>query len=180
MGRLKKAVSAILIICIVIFAGVAVLKRLYPLSYYDIVSRNAEIYGIDPLFAMSVIHAESRFYADATSLKDAKGLMQMRGDTAIWCAEHAGLENFTLDKLYEPETNIMLGTWYLDYLSEEFGGSRTLCLAAYNAGMGNVKKWLENPKYSDDGVTLKEIPYPETERYIKKVLNNYAIYKMLY
>ncbi len=180
MAKFNKAVSVILVFCIILLIGSVVLKKMYPLHYIDIIKENADKYGLDPLFVISVVHAESRFSAEATSHKNAKGLMQIKEDTAKWCAEAVKLKEFTAEKIYQPETNIMLGVWYLHYLLDEFGGDYNLCLAAYNAGMGNVKRWLDNPKYSSDGQKLDKIPYAETERYIKKVFNNYAIYKMLY
>ncbi|OQB14186.1 MAG: Soluble lytic murein transglycosylase precursor [Firmicutes bacterium ADurb.Bin193] len=180
MGKFEKAIVFILALCLALLVGNLVLQKIYPLYYYDIITVNAEKYGIDPLFVASVIHAESRFPAEATSHRQAKGLMQMKEDTALWSAKQMGLSDFTVSSLYVPETNIMLGVWYLDYLSEYFEYDRTLALAAYNAGMGNVRKWLENPEYSKDGKTLSRIPYPETRRYIRKVKNNYAVYKLLY
>ncbi len=180
MKRRRKALAYALTILLVVWAGSAILKSFYPLDYIDLIRQQAEKYGLDPLFVISVVHAESRFAAGATSHKDAKGLMQMKEDTAKWCADNMRLEGFTAEQIYQPEVNITLGVWYLNYLLGEFGGDYTLTLAAYNAGMGNVKKWLENPQYSKDRRTLDVIPYGETERYVKKVFNNYTIYKMLY
>lgn len=180
MERVKKLISTALILCIMLFLGNIVLRKLYPLDYIDIITENAEKHNLDPLFIISVIHAESRFNPDATSHKEAKGLMQLRDDTAVWCAYTMNYEGFSADEIYDPQVNIMIGVWYLDYLLDRFDGNYTLCLASYNAGMGNVSKWLDNPKYSADKVILDKIPFPETERYIKKVMNNYAIYKMLY
>ena len=145
----------------------------------DIITKYSEQNSIDPLFILSIIRAESNFNTHATSHKDAKGLMQIRTETALWCAQKLNEKSFSEEKLFEPETNIKLGAWYFKYLLGQFKGDYYLSLAAYNAGIGNVQGWLENPKYSSDGISLEKVPFGETERYIKKVINNYAIYKML-
>ena len=180
MERFKNIIPFVAALCILILAGNVVLKKIYPLGYIDVIKEHANDYNIDPLFVVYVIRVESRFAADATSHKNSKGLMQIKDETALWCAQRSGLEDFTPEKIYYPEINIRLGVCYLNYLLDEFDGNYNLCLAAYNAGMGNVKKWLANSDYSDDGINLKEIPFPETQKYIKKVLNNYTVYKMLY
>jgi soluble lytic murein transglycosylase len=180
MTRLKRFVLFAVIISVAVAVTNVILKKLYPSEYMDIVKENAEKHQLDPLLVLSVIRAESQFCERATSHKNAKGLMQMKVDTALWCAQHSGDTLFTEDKLYEPETSIRLGVWYLKYLLDQFNGDYKLCLAAYNAGIGNVRKWLENSDYSGNGSNLDKIPFPETERYVKKVFNNYTVYKMLY
>src|SRR5699024_4004526 len=90
------------------------------------------------------------------------------------------IEDFTLEKLFEPEINIRIGTWYLKILSEEFDNNLQLILAAYNGGSGNVSKWLGNKDYSKDGLVLSKIPFKETEEYIKKVERNLKIYRIIY
>lgn len=176
----KKLLAGILIVCIIFAAGTFLLKKLYPLDYYDITAAECGKYTIDPLFIQSIIKAESNFKPDITSSKGAMGLMQVRGDTGTWCAEKMGIENFSIDSLYQPETNIKIGIWYFDYLVDHFGGDYVAAVAAYNAGMGNVNKWFENEEYSVDGQTLTKVPFEETSRYINKVLNNYKIYQLLY
>lgn len=180
MGKIKKAFVLLIILFMAAYAANNVLRYFYPLDYYDIICENTEKYQIDPLLIAALINTESRFCENATSKKDAKGLMQIREETALWCAQQMGITGFTPDAIYEPKINIMLGVWYFDYLLKEFDRDLTLTLAAYNAGIGNVRKWQENVNYSKDGTNLYKIPYPETERYIKKVKNNHAIYKMLY
>ncbi len=81
--------------------------------------------------------------------------------------------------LFEPNINIQIGCWYLNKLTNQFGTTQT-ALAAYNAGSGNVSKWLQDSHYSDDGKTLIDIPYGETKRYVKKVMFVQKIYQWLY
>lgn len=180
MGKIKKALAWLIVLAVALYAGCFTLRYFYPLDYYDVICENTEKYKIDPLLIAAVINTESRFCENATSKKDAKGLMQIREETAMWCAQQMGITGFMPDTIYDPKINIMLGVWYLDYLLKEFDHDLTLTLAAYNAGIGNVRRWQGNVNYSKDGTNLEKIPYPETERYIKKVKNNHAIYKMLY
>lgn len=155
-------------------------KILYPIKYSEYVCTYANEYNIDPYMVFSVIKAESNFNAEAKSHKNALGLMQITPPTAGWIAQKMGIENFEEEKLLDPELNIRMGCWYLDNLRIEFKGDINLVLAAYNGGRGNVKKWLRNNQYSRDGKTLYNIPFKETDEYVKKVNANYNIYFKLY
>lgn len=152
----------------------------YPLSYENIISKYSKQFGVDPYLVAAIIKVESNFDKDAISSKDARGLMQISPTTGKWAAEVLSLEHFTMDRLFEPDINIMIGTWYIDMLSKEFNNNLYLVLAAYNGGSGNVSKWLEDKKYCDDGENLKKIPFKETEQYVEKVMKNYEIYKKMY
>lgn len=152
----------------------------YPLSYKNIISKYSKQFDVDPYLVAAIINVESNFDKNAISSKDARGLMQISPTTGKWASEVLPLEHFTLDILFEPDINIMIGTWYIDMLSKEFNNNLYLVLAAYNGGSGNVSKWLEDKKYCDDGENLKKIPFKETEQYVEKVMKNYKIYKKLY
>lgn len=156
-----------------------VMKAIYPLKYEEAIARYSEQYNIDPYLVMGIISAESRFEENAVSHKDAKGLMQLKEETAKWC-----VEKFNIDakhkKIYEPDTNIMIGCSYLSYLIDLFDGYVPTAVAAYNAGQGNVGEWLKDKECSSDGVTLNKIPFPETDTYVEKVLKRQKIYKKLY
>jgi soluble lytic murein transglycosylase len=157
----------------------ALKQAVMPFRYSGFITEYSEKYGLDPVLVSAVIKTESNFEADAVSSKNAYGLMQITEETAHWAAGKMGLEDFSTDMLTDPETNIMIGCWYMKNLDEEFG-STELMLAAYNAGRGNVREWLDDPQHSSDGKTLTDIPFPETESYIKKVDLYYKIYKFLY
>jgi soluble lytic murein transglycosylase len=150
-----------------------------PYGYSDYIMEYSEKYDLDPVLVAAVIKTESNFEADAVSSKNAYGLMQITQETAHWAAGKMGIDDFTTDRLMDPETNIMIGCWYLDNLDKEFG-STDLVLAAYNAGRGNVQQWLDDPAHSSDGKTLTDIPFEETDNYIKKVKVYYKIYEFLY
>lgn len=154
-------------------------KRTYRLLYPDIVMQMSMEYDVDPCLVAAVIHCESSNNKDAVSPVGAMGLMQIMPDTGKWIAEKIEIEGFAQEQLFEPETNIRFGCWYLSYLSEKFHGNRTSVLAAYNGGPGNVEKWLNDERYSEGG-QLTDIPFPETERYIEKVQRAYEKYLKLY
>jgi len=152
---------------------------LYPFKYIDIIEKNAGAYGLTPEFVCAVIHAESRFDAGAISKKGAGGLMQITEPTADWAAEELRIANYSYADLFEPETNILIGCWYLGRLNRQFGNVTDTVLAAYNAGSGNVANWLSSPEYSRDGENLHHVPFGETRLYIKKVNENVKIYGFL-
>jgi soluble lytic murein transglycosylase len=161
-------------ICIIFVLGKTIMTKVYRIKYFSIIKVNCQSYNIDPLLILSVIKAESNFMVEATSKKGAKGLMQLRDDTALWCAEKMNI-NLNTESLYDSETNIKIGVWYFNYLMEHFDNNTDVCLAAYNAGMGNVNKWLDDEKLSSDGTNLQSIPFDETKKYVNKVMNNYKI-----
>jgi len=152
----------------------------YPLGHQTTIKKYSEIYGIDPYLVAAIINVESRYDKNAVSRKEARGLMQISPITGYWAAKELGIEDFSLDMLFDPEINIMIGTWYLDVLFQEFDGNLQLILAAYNAGSGNVYKWLNDKRYSQDGKTLSNIPFQETREYVDKVHKNIKVYKILY
>lgn len=133
-------------------------------------------YASSPPLVYSVIKAESGFSETAVSEAGAVGLMQIMPSTAQFVCERENIA-FEAERLKEGEYNVMLGCKYLDYLFSRFSDVKT-ALAAYNAGEGIVSAWLKNNEYSDDGITLKEIPYRETKHYVKKVLKYQKIYSI--
>ncbi|MDD5952757.1 MAG: lytic transglycosylase domain-containing protein [Oscillospiraceae bacterium] len=154
-------------------------KYQYPREYSDIVSQEARDNGLEEALVYAVIKAESNFDADAVSRVGAVGLMQLMPDTFRWMLYREGNTELTTDDMTDPAINIRYGCHYLAYLSSKYTALKTIA-AAYNAGDGAVDGWLEDPSYSDDGVNLKEIPYPETASYAEKIEKNYAKYKELY
>jgi soluble lytic murein transglycosylase len=127
----------------------------------------------------AVIHAESKFKPGARSGKNAAGLMQLTEPTAEWVASELGVDDYTHGFLLEPENNIVFGCYYLNWLMDHYGGDPLLAVCAYNAGAGNVNKWLSDKKYSVNNNVLITIPFPETEGYMGRVINNYKIYSFI-
>ena len=173
---LKALVTVGVLVAVFIFSMPFLMRALYPLKYGDFIEKHSEKYNLDQYLVMGVISAESRFSENAVSHKSAKGLMQLKDETASWCAEKFGIEG----EFYLPEVNIEIGCAYLRYLLDLFDGNIENALAAYNAGQGRVIKWLEDKSYSDDGEKLHTIPYDETREYVNRVQKRADIYKKLY
>ena len=157
-----------------------ILKRIYPTKYEKQVYLYSKQFNIDPLLVFAIIKAESGFNPKAVSKKNAMGLMQITPATASEGASKLKLENFKTDDLYDPNVNIMIGCWYLNWLIAQFDGNVDLAIVAYNGGIGNVRNWLEDKKLSKDGLTLDKIPFKETDQYLKRVKDYYYVYKKLY
>ena len=170
-----------LLIC---FAGYFVAKDVFPLKYENYIFKYAKEYESDPYLIMGIIRTESSFVPEAVSGAGAIGLMQIMDDiesqTGSFIAEKLGVIDYTKDKLYDPEINIKFGIWYFNWLSMQFDGNLKNVLAAYNAGIGNVQKWLADERYSSDGRNLDKIPYKETENFINRVKLYRDIYSILY
>ncbi len=168
------AVVAVVIAIIGILGGYETSRRIkYPVAYSDLIAKYAHENDLDPYLVMAVIKVESNFIADAHS-GVAGGLMQLTEETAEWNAKDLGIKD---DYDYmDPEINIRFGCHYLKHLITVYKNVDT-ALAAYNGGMGNVSYWLGDPTYSDDGVTLKYIPFAETRNYVEKVKKNWEHYK---
>ncbi len=147
-------------------------------DYVPFINKYADENGLDPLLVASVINVESGFNPKAKSQMDARGLMQILPDTGKWIAERMSIE-YEEENLFDPEYNIRLGTHYLDYLIDHFG-DLDLAIAAYNGGIGNVQKWLEDRSVSTDGENLHNIPFEETNAYVRKVKDDLALYKLFY
>ena len=178
--KLIKIVSILLTVVIIFLAARYVLYHVsYRLLYQETIEKYSSEYNIDEYLMMAIINSESSFNKNAVSSAGAKGLMQLTDSTAQSIAKSMGNKSFTVEDLYDPETNIKMGAWYLNNLKQEFS-STELVLAAYNAGRGNVAKWLGNSIISNDGKDYKNIPFAETKNYIASVLNKEKMYRFLY
>ena len=181
--------SVVIIILLVIAALLAtlwvtvenlILEKTHPLPYYETVKKYASEYAVPVEVIYAVMNTESSFKSDAVSKKGAIGLMQITPDTFSWlCTKTPEEEQSTSqDLLYNPETNIKYGTFFLSLLYTEFGVWDTV-YAAYNAGMNRVAEWMKDPQYNVNG-KIVNIPYPETEKYVEKVSKAVLVYKKLY
>lgn len=150
------------------------------MHYEESILKYAQEYNVDPYLIAAIMKNESRFNPKALSPKEAKGLMQIAPITGKWAAEKLPIENYAEEMLYDPDLNIKIACWYLNILHKEFDGDIELVIPAYNAGNGNVKKWLQNNELSSDGKTLDKIPFEETRFYLQRVLKDYKIYQKLY
>ncbi|SHK01908.1 soluble lytic murein transglycosylase [Desulforamulus aeronauticus DSM 10349] len=178
--RLKRKLLLVLLLLILWLNHRAIAEMVYPLHHQEVIYHYSEVKNLDPLLVAAIIKTESNFQANATSPKGARGLMQLMPETASWVAEQTGNGPLNTEALYNPETNIQLGTWYLADLLELFEGDVVLATAAYNAGRGNVKKWLDQQHWTGQRKTIDQIPFVETRQYIRRVLWNYKVYYYLY
>lgn len=178
----KKRGIIIFIIFVFLFLGTIcikqklLLKLFHPRLYKEYVQMYSKEFSIDENLVYSIIKVESKFKKSAVSKRKAKGLMQISDMTQKWAQKELKLKNVDI---FDPETNIKIGCWYLNKLYKEFD-DLDLVITAYNGGSGNVNKWLNDETYSKDGSKLHEIPFNETKNYLVKVKENYIIYKSLY
>lgn len=154
-----------------------VMRLAYPDKFSELVNENANANGLDPYLVFAIIKAESGFNTDAVSHKGAKGLMQLMDVTAKECADKLGLISYTAEDAFKPEINIKLGCWYLAKLMKSHENNEKKAIASYNAGGGNVKDWLIQ---NGGSFEIEQIPFKETREYVKRVLDNYNMYRALY
>lgn len=156
------------------------MRSAYPMKYKEYVEAYADTYGITPSLIYAVIRTESEFDPDVVSRAQAKGLMQITDATFAWVQMRAGeKEPLPPENLFDPETNIHYGVYYMRLLLEQFSDTDTM-IAAYNAGPTRVSEWLEETAYSKDGKTLYHIPYEETLQYVERVRKSQEMYRTLY
>ena len=157
-------------------------KKFYPLAYAKAIHDNAKIFNVDPYFVKGLIRQESLFNSQVQSRAGAIGLMQIMPETGrVLYANSKKRQPFNTTILFNPETNIQLGIQYISQLNKRFKKNKTHILISYNAGPHNLKKWLKRFSHlQDPDVFIESIPYPETRKYVKKVLRNYGIYQSLY
>lgn len=153
-------------------------RALYPTRYEELVEREAQEFSLPVDLVYAVMRTESRFRPQAESHAGAKGLMQLTEETFSWISSLYPPENGGED-IFDEQDNVHCGCALLRLLLDQFD-SVEVALCAYNAGMGNVEAWLSDDRYSSDGTSLHTIPYPETDRYVKKVLAAREKYQQLY
>ncbi len=166
------------------------LRTVFPKPLEHIVQAEAQKNELSPLLVYSLIRQESAFLLGATSRSQAKGLMQLIPPTANEVAQDLRIKNFDSDQMYHPVTNLKFGIYYLAKVIRQFGGNVSVGLAAYNAGPQRLKKFfearaeVENPAllsqedpWSD--LWIEELPWLETNLYVKSILRNRVIYQIL-
>ncbi|HEY1512562.1 MAG TPA: lytic transglycosylase domain-containing protein [Gaiellaceae bacterium] len=138
----------------------------YPLHYSAYIRVHAKEHHLDPALMAAVIYQESKFRPSVESSSGAIGLMQLTPSTARGIAIRTGGNAFETSDLYNAEINIRYGAWYLDNLFAKYHNER-LVLAAYNAGQGNVDKWIARGE---------DIQFPETRAYVSRVEHLKGVY----
>jgi soluble lytic murein transglycosylase len=150
-----------------------------PLTNADVIRQQAAQKRLDPALIAAVIYAETKF-DPRSSAAGAEGLMQIMPETALFLAHRSGATKFTTSDLATPQVNIAYGSYYLRYLLDEYHGNVTDALAAYNGGESNVDRWIAAARAQGHGLTVDEIPFPETRAYVAKVLSAEGKYRSKY
>jgi soluble lytic murein transglycosylase len=156
-----------------------ILQVIFPLTYWDVIKRHAAARGLDPYLIAALIAQESTFDPRIRSVANAWGLMQIVPATGRRLARTAGMKRFSTSMLTNPETNIRLGTLHFSRLVRQFGGTH-YALASYNAGENRVVRWKAERPGIDDDEFIDDIPFPETQNYVKRILGTAEDYQMLY
>jgi soluble lytic murein transglycosylase len=153
----------------------------YPEGYKREVEKISKEYDLDPALIYSVIRAESMFQPTVSSWAGALGLMQIIPSTGNWIARSLEITDFEVEDLLDYRTNLAFGVYYLAGLMGDFDGEMVYALCGYNAGPGNARKWI-SAKETDTEMDefIENIPYPETRTYVKRILEYYSIYRVLY
>ncbi len=157
-----------------------ILKIFFVLNYQTQIIKYSEAHQLDSSLVGAMIFVESGFNPEAVSHKGAMGLMQIMPKTGEWVTKELGIYKFSSEDLLNPEKNLRIGTWYLDYLKRYFNGNNYLALASYNAGHRNVSNWVREGTWSGDSAKIEQIPFPETKKYLIKILFYKKIYSYLY
>ncbi|MBD1996185.1 transglycosylase SLT domain-containing protein [Leptolyngbya sp. FACHB-541] len=152
-------------------------QALYPFPFLEPINSWSQQRQLNPMLVTALIRQESRFEPKIESVAGAVGLMQVMPDTADWVASQIGLQDYTMS---DPNDNISLGTWYLDYTHREYDNNSLFAVASYNAGPGSVADWIDRFGFSDPDVFVEQIPFPETKGYVESVFENYWNYLRLY
>jgi soluble lytic murein transglycosylase len=183
----RRAGALIVVVAVAVAAAllvVPVVKRFvrefaYPLRDTSIINQQAAAEHLDPALVAAVIYAESKF-DPRTSPAGALGLMQIEPATARYLAQKSGGTLFEIADLAHPATNIAYGSYYLRYLLDVYGGNRTLALAAYNAGLTNVDRWVARARARGQKLSIHAIPFPQTRAYVAKVEAATKTYRRYY
>ncbi len=178
-----------IVIVLVLFTSQWLGYWIYPIHYEQEIRTVADQYKVDPLFIAAIVRVETNYKPDKVSKKQAMGLMQIMPVTGQWILEQAGLEDTSIEDLYKPTVNLLAGTWYLRFLHNMYDGlegERTehdrmaVVAAAYNAGPGQVRQWLQEGRWDGTVAELSDVPFGETRHYVQRVLYYYKKYDALY
>jgi len=150
---------------------------LFPLPFFEYVNNWSGQRQLNPLLVLGLIRQESRFEPEIGSIAGARGLMQVMPGTGQWIADKIQLKDYDLT---DPDDNVKLGTWYLDHTHQEYNNHSLFAVASYNAGPGNVAKWIRKYDTTDPDAFIEQIPFGETKGYVEAVFENYWNYLRLY
>lgn len=157
-----------------------ILRVFFVLDYRVEITAYCRANRVNPAMISAIIFVESRFDSQAKSHKGALGLMQIMPETGHWIARQLGWQDFSTESLLNPEKNLQIGIWYIAYLQRQYHQNDYLALASYNAGSRYVSEWLANGIWDGDSVKVDQIPFPETKKYLIRIMFLKKIYRYLY
>jgi soluble lytic murein transglycosylase len=156
-----------------------VLRIIFPLDYWPLITKYSELHKLDPYLIAALMAQESTFTAEIRSHANAYGLMQIIPGTGRRYARKLGISGFTTAMLRQPEVNVRIGTQYFRDLIDRFGGAH-FALASYNAGEARVDRWNDERAGIPQDEFIDDIPFPETQNYVKRILGTAEDYRYLY
>ncbi|KRW92957.1 lytic transglycosylase [Alicyclobacillus tengchongensis] len=191
LNRRSMIAAVLLIAVLIVISTNAFWRMMYPIHYQKNIQQAAASANVDPLLIASVIRVESKFHTQDVSHAGAVGLMQLMPQTAEWIAEMirnqktgpgAAVNRLPKDakKLASPEYNILIGSWYVKSLIQQFQGNEVAAIAAYNAGPRRVSTWLKGGVWNGKLDDIDEIPVGETRHFVDRVFYNYELYRKIY
>lgn len=182
--RLRATVATLALLAVTVFAVARGLDHTpsgsgLPLADTSVIREQAAAKHLDPALIAAVIYAETKF-EPRTSSAGALGLMQLLPETASFIARKSGGIRFTTADLSTPAINVAYGSWYLRYLLDHYEGNEMLAIAAYNGGLANVDSWIAKARSEGGSLSISDIPFPETQEYVRRVLSAQQEYRAAY
>jgi soluble lytic murein transglycosylase len=146
------------------------------------IAQAAQRYQLDPALIRAVIRQESDFHPDVRGRAGELGLMQIREPAALEWAAAEHIKDFNHADCLNPLTNVLAGTWYLKKVLRHYGRADNplpFGLAEYNAGRGNVLKWLAGDGATNSVAFIQRIGFPGTKAYVQKIIQHYQDYRRI-
>ncbi|SFS56823.1 soluble lytic murein transglycosylase [Paenibacillus sp. BC26] len=184
MRKLRRRVILIITLAFVVLLFVRsewMSHWMYPVHFREDIVISANNYKLEPHLVAAIIRVETNYKTGVVSRKGAIGVMQLMPDTANWIIQKGGFGKISTEAISNrADVSIEIGAWYLNALNQQFDGNMYTVIAAYNAGPGNVSRWLADGTWDGKLETVDRVPFGETRHYIQRVIYYYNKYKALY
>jgi soluble lytic murein transglycosylase len=154
-------------------------RVIFPIGYWTLIARSAADQNLDPYLMAALVAQESTFQPDVKSVAGAWGLMQIEPGTGRMYATRLKIKPYTVARLKQPDVNVRIGMASFSDLMKKFNNTAA-ALAAYNAGDSRAARWLAERRQLDQDEFIDDIPFPETQNYVKRILGTAEDYRALY